>query len=241
MEAVCFENADKICLTSNLTIAHYKEKYPEYQDKLVLFPNVFDSDDIVKTEFSFEEKLRFVYTGGLVGDRSPNVLFQALSKMYQQQPILFADVEFLFAGAMDRYNTGLFEQCNLPFVKHLGEMPFKNALELQRKADILLVIDNPLKEPRQAMYFPSKLLDYMTAKRRVLAITSKNSSSWEVIAKGLGDVVEHRDEDQLMKYILSAVYAFKAKDIGYFEISKIDPLFDAGFNAKRLAQIIQTL
>ncbi|QNF33816.1 hypothetical protein HUW51_14210 [Adhaeribacter swui] len=241
MEKECFENADKICLTSNLTIEHYKILYPNYKHKFVLFPNVFDNDDILKSEFVFEKKLKFVYTGGLVEERSPKVLFETLDEMFTYNSSLFDNVEFLFAGALDRYNKGLFDSCTLPFVKHLGEMPFKNALALQRNADVLLVIDNPIKDPRQAMYFPSKLLDYMTAKRRVLAITSKNSSSWEIIEKGLGDVVEHKNKELLKEYISRAINAFTAKRRGYFEISHIDPLYDAEYNAKRLAQIIETL
>jgi hypothetical protein len=46
MERLCFENADKICLTSYETIDFYTKKYPHLKEKFEYYPNVYDPADI---------------------------------------------------------------------------------------------------------------------------------------------------------------------------------------------------
>ena len=78
-------------------------------------------------------------------------------------------------------NRSVFEKYAMPSVHYLGKVSFTEAQYLQQKADMLLLIDNPIDNPAHAMYFPSKLLDYMVAGKRILAITTKGSATDDVM------------------------------------------------------------
>ena len=104
----------------------------------------------------------------------------------------------------------------MPSVHYLGKVSFTEAQYLQQKADMLLLIDNPIDNPAHAMYFPSKLLDYMVAGKRILAITTKGSATDDVMHDLKGDVVEHSDVDNIRKLISQAVWKFSMQDDEYF-------------------------
>ncbi len=238
IERECFENATILSFTSLKTIELYSKRYPEYSKKMMFFPNVFDLEDKKEREYKFKNKIKAVYTGGLVEDRSPEYFFKAIVKLNKQYPEIIADYEFIFAGALDRKNRALFEQ-NIPSVKHIGLLSFTEALNLQEKADLLLVIDTPFKNPSDAIFFPSKLLDYMLMQRRIIALTDKNSTTWNIVDKKLGDCFEHTDVENIMQSLVSSWNMWKTEDKEYFYNKKLDMNFSAERNAKNLSNLFK--
>jgi len=238
MERECFENATFLSFTSEKTIELYSRKYPEYSSKMIFSPNVFDLEDKKEREYEVNEKIKVVYTGGLVEDRSPKYLFKAILELSKQHPEVIADYEFIFAGALDRKNRALFEQ-NIPSVKHIGLLSFNEALDLQEEADLLLVIDTPFKNPSNAIFFPSKLLDYMLMQRRIIALTDKDSTTWDIVDKRLGDCFEHEDIENIMQSLIRTWKAWKDKDKEYFYNKKLNMDFSAEKNAKNLSNLFK--
>jgi hypothetical protein len=55
--------------------------------------------------------------------------------------------------------TSSFFGKGLAGIKHVGLLSYADAKELCQTARLLLVVDNPTK-PTDAIYFPSKVLDY---------------------------------------------------------------------------------
>lgn len=236
-----FAKATYICLTSKKTQAFYQERYPQFQEKFLVFPNVFDPADITTTPYTFQDKLRFVYTGGLTEARSPQYLFEAIQKLQNKDAQLLKNVEFVFAGQFDRQNEALFQTYDLDCVQNKGLLSYPDALKLQQSADVLLVIDTPLKSPKDAMFFPSKLLDYFIAKRRILALTDKGSTSFDVVDGNYGDCFEHRDMDGIAQAIEAAIHAWNHKNNDYFFSKEIDETFSATFNVQRLVDLFHEL
>jgi glycosyltransferase involved in cell wall biosynthesis len=238
-EKQCFEKADKICLTSHQTIAFYKNKYPEYSNKYEYFPNVYDADDILtETTTSDNSKLRIVYTGGIAATRSPEPFLKAIGLL----PDAIKDqLEIIFSGIADRRNTAVFEKYKDPCIKYIGSLAtYKEAIALQQSADILLLIDFPIKEKKYRMYFLSKLLDYMIAKKYILGITGEGSVCWDVINNKMGKCFEENDSPKLADHICYLVEQFK-KDNSVFRISNISQEFDASSNAKRLVSLFESM
>ena len=114
-----------------------------------------------------------VYTGGLAGSRSPEYFLEPLKQLINDKPALAESMEVIFAGDVDAKNRAVFQNYYLPCVNWIGKISFKEALELQQSANYLLLIDSPIKDVSKSMFFPSKLLDYMVARKRILAITTK--------------------------------------------------------------------
>lgn len=247
-EKRCIETADYLCLTSLSTIRFYQKKYPAFRDKFVFFPNVYELPEANTLLSDNEEmpggetkKLRILYTGGMAGDRSPAYLLEPLKQLYKERPDIAGKLQVEFAGEADLVNRNVFKNYQLPFVSYLGKLPYTETLEKQKRANYLVIIDNPFKDPAMAMFFPSKLLDYMVAKKRILAITTKGSSTDEVMADLKGDICGHSEVEKIKNCIVNALDAFDANESNFFKSDAVPEKYEAGFNADRLVDLFKTL
>jgi hypothetical protein len=243
-ELKTMEAARYVCLTSLSTIDFYRRKYPHLRDKFLFYPNVYEMKE-TKEEFPYldkffpEKKLAIVFTGAMAADRSPSFFLEPLRQLITEQPQLSDKVTVVFAGEADFKNRSVFEKYAMPSVHYLGKLPFSEALYLQRRADMLLLIDNPIEDPKQAMYFPSKLLDYMVTQKRIMAITTKGSAT-DIVMKDLkGDVLGHKNVNEIKDVIKKTVCKFGDGDSDYFLNPSIPQKYEAKYNADRLAQLIK--
>ena len=145
----------------------------------------------------------------------------------------------MFAGEADFRNRSVFEKYRMPCVHYLGKLLFSEALYLQQQSNMLLLIDNPIENPRHAMYFPSKLLDYMVTQKRIMAITTKGSATDMVMKDLKGDVLEHKNVAEIKEVIGKAICKFYEEDNDYFLNPSIPQKYEAKYNADRLAQLIK--
>lgn len=240
-EAACLKAASYICFTSELTIEMYQKSHPEFKDKYLYFPNVYDDADVVANPHQFTTKIKVVYTGGLVGPRNISYLIHALDLLKQDAPELLAAFEFVFAGAMDRASEALFRQQPFDNVKHIGLLSYGEALKLQRSADYLLVIDNPIKDPKRAVFFPSKLLDYFMAQRRIFAISTLGGATQKVLDSIGAATFAHQDVEGLKNQLKEIALAFQQKNKEYFNFESLPEIYSAQYNANKLKDLIMSL
>ncbi|MBX7226311.1 MAG: hypothetical protein K1X55_09795 [Chitinophagales bacterium] len=232
-EQECFALADKISLTSHETIDFYKNKYPTYQHKFCYYPNVYDPEDIpAQNNHPKNGKLKFVYTGGMAGTRSPEPFLKAFSTLPK---VIQDNIEVVFSGWADRANATYFQQYTASCVRYIGHLAtYKEAIALQNSADVLLLIDFPIAEPNKRMYFLSKVLDYMITGKYVLATTGKGSTCERIIQDKMGACYEEIDIEGLKNKIIWLVEQFKQGNDPIFFRNNVNPEFDAKENAVRL-------
>ena len=237
-ERRCVEAADLVTVTSIPTLDFYKKKYPESAGKFRFYPNVYDStDNSLQPDTSQniqEDRFRIVFTGAMAAERSPEYILEPLQKWYQDDPTIERRIEFILAGEADARNREVLGKYELPFVKWLGKVPYKEALKLQRSAHYLVSIDNPIIDPTLSVFFPSKLLDYMLAQKRILAITTEGSATDLVMSDIKGDVCRHADLASLRSALLKALNAFERKQTDYLFTDQPPEKYNAKFNADRL-------
>jgi glycosyltransferase involved in cell wall biosynthesis len=244
MERKCFEAADTICVTSEKTRTFYQRKYPHLRSRIEHFPNVFDLEDL-PTHQDFgdlhngkpERKFRIVHTGSLVGGRSADPLLAALSQLEQS---IQENLEVLLVGPLDNANSTIIQRWNLPFVTLCGQVEYQESLRIQRSADLLVLIDMPVKNPDLRVYFPSKLLDYVIAGPPILAIGDEGSEIQQAVrAQALGDFVERGNIAGLARNIDTAI---RYCAIGKKRISRPPPeIYNAEYNAERLLSHMKKL
>lgn len=241
-ERKLFEAASRVSLTSQKTIDYYSRIYPEFENKFIFFPNVFEDTDINTPSGSpLKEKIRIVYTGGLSGDRNPEFLLRVLQRWNQDNPGKASLLEFVLAGPLDRNSRALIRQIVLPNVCHLGMLSFNEAQELQQTADVLLIIDNPISDQDKAVFFPSKLLDYFVQRKKIMAITTKESTTAQVLRKYGQINIYHGDEAGLMATLDDICTAYLYNDSAFFTPPEKDEIFEADYNARRLYQLFLEL
>ena len=242
-EEECFQLADLICLTSQKTIDLYKKAYPQFAHKFRYTPNVYDDDLIIDKPYTRGKQLSFVYTGGFGEARKPDALLKAISRFWDKYSSEVGDqVQFSFTGEMTRANRQTFNNyLNVPVIKHLGILPYNEVVELQRNADILINIDSDIADPSQAVFLPSKLLDYMVAQRRIMAITNSYSTTFDVVQDKLGDCFGFDQVNELVNYFYHVWTQFKNRNDAYFIVKGLTGEFSARENAVRLTKMFREL
>jgi len=153
-------------MTSLSTIDFYQDKYPHLENKFLFFPNVYELKSTREVAPHLDKlfqpnKLTIVFTGAMAADRSPSFFLEPLRQLVADEPQFSDKIMVVFAGEADFRNRSVFEKYRMPCVHYLGKLLFSEALYLQQRSNKLLLIDKPIEDSRDAMYFPSKLLDYM--------------------------------------------------------------------------------
>lgn len=241
-EEDCFRLADRIALTSARTISLYQEAYPQWRDKFVYFPNVYDDNLVQPVSHQINPTLKFVYTGGFGPARSPLPLLQAIQEFYRQRSGEVGDkVQFIFTGEMTRANQAMFDAVQVPWIQHRGVVSYDEVVRLQKEADVLLNIDSNISDADHAVFFPSKLLEYMIVQRRIMAITNRHSTTHDVVQGSLGDCFEFSDKEGIVNGFWKAFQEYKAGHSSYFEIRGIQQTYSARHNAQRLTQLFHSL
>lgn len=239
LEKTCIEHAKLVTLTSVKTVKHYKQKYPEHAHKFRLLPNVFDDVFINTTPLEFGGKIKFVLTGRLYGSRNIFQLMDAIEQAIGLKPTFENQSEFIFAGFFDQKNIDRIKQSKVKNVKYLGHLSMHEAIRLQQSSTVLLAIDALDEDAIFDLFFPSKLLDYFSAKRYILAITSRNSTTHELVDQKFGTCFHSENIDKLPDHLLFLTDQFFAKNRNLFEISENFMTYSAQQNAANLEALLQ--
>jgi hypothetical protein len=238
-ECTLIEEATKITFTTSETLGHYANQYPTSAHKFEVVPNVFDPDEVSAVEKPAGRKLRIVYTGGLAGMRSLFFLNDVLGQIQKKDPALLDKLEITVAGPMDRANAAFFERTEFSCISHVGELSYADAKELQRSAQILLVIDNPTNSSG-AVFFPSKLLDYFLTGIKIMAVTPKGSVTARIL-ENYPSVSFDRDEVSAMSaFMISEIQKLSDGEVA-FRPGRPPAQYSANENAARLAEIFRAI
>ena len=232
------KNADAITFTTPATRNLYSTHYPDLQHRFTILPNVYDPEDRIEFQPVQNPKFRIVYTGGLTEARSLSFLAAVLEKIELQDPNLLAQLEIRVAGPRDRFNRRFFESNRFACMQHLGELTYQDALQLQRQAHYLMVVDSPTSAV-DAVFFPSKLLDYFLTGLPIMAITPQNSTTREILKDYMSNCFVHSDVDGLTRFLVHCI-----KDRGKETQQPRAPLpekFSAKFNAVLLNELLYNL
>lgn len=205
LERKCFKKADKIMLTTKSMAKFYKEKYPEYSHKIKLSHNVMTSELINTKATTKNKKIKFVYTGSLYGNRNPSLIINAIKEIHEMSFQYKDTFEFLFYGNItDEIKEEIFNS-KLNEIKIMGHRVFSEIKAIQLKSDILVTIEPEGNHSLYKMFMPSKVLDYLSIGKKVLAITPENSETWKLMEKGYGWSIEPKNKNKLTKIILEII------------------------------------
>lgn len=236
IEHECFNSAAIVTLTSDLAVQFYKKKYPELRNKFVLMPNVFDEETTQRPRFeNNNDVLIITHTGNFYGSRNPAIILNVLSQLKQEKKL--QNVKLYFAGEMDAFSKQLIETSNLPEIEVLGSINLDESIELQQKSDILLIINKKQETIADLTTLPSKLLDYCSTRKPILAITPKGSSTDSFISNyGVGHSFDNNQVIEIKNHIISLIDDFKNKKgfLSYEPPRK----YGAIYNAEKLSNLI---
>lgn len=236
-EKECFSMASKISLTSDKTVKLYQSVYPEFKNKFIITPNVFDDENLNNCELKMEGNLNIVYTGGFGEKRHPDFFLKGIQSFLEIAEDAKKNVNFIFTGPMTRPNQYKFESfSHLDQVKHFGVVSYDQMLKLQREAHILVNIDSNITDSQHSVFFPSKLLEYFAAKRRILAIGTKHSVTHDIVTQSHGDFIEIDDDQGLRETLILYWEKFRNRDKEFFSSNQEINQYGAQYNAMKLKE-----
>ncbi|HLW31363.1 MAG TPA: glycosyltransferase family 4 protein [Aequorivita sp.] len=175
LEAAVLQAADQIVATSPTTQKEFKAitKKP-----IEVITNGYDISEEIK--FTLDKSFSISHIGSLLSERNPEILWQILSDICNNNSSFKNDLELKFAGAvsdeakhsLEKY--GLIENCVfLGYVSHL------EALKLQNQSQVLLLVE--IDSPETQAIIPGKIFEYLAAKRPIIAIGPKGSDIKEIL------------------------------------------------------------
>jgi hypothetical protein len=236
-EAELLQATDAVTFTSRQTLELYASHYPTLRQKFRVLPNVYDPGDIREPVSSNSStKLRIIYTGGLAGNRNVLFLDQVFKIIQARDPQLLDKFEFVFAGALDRINRNYFSH-SPAYMQHLGLISHGDVRKLCESAHLLLVVDNPTTQGN-AIFFPSKLLDYFLVRKMIWAVTPESSATREILKDYNHRAFQHHEIERMASFLIESVTEVERAGFTSFVASHIPKAYDARENAKRLKDIL---
>ena len=169
-ERAVVANADRIIMTSDETADLVMEKYPRaWRDKVSILPHAFDQA-LYPGRARAHGPLVFRYLGTLYGRRGPQPLLRGLEVLISHRPELVTRLRIELIGEISpRLRDTALRHALPPGLLHLvPQVSYAASLQLMRSADLLLHIDAPAD---RNVFLASKLIDYLGARRPILAIT----------------------------------------------------------------------
>ena len=237
MERQVFEGADVLSFTSKQTMEFYQNKYSDLDKDYQFFPNVYDPEDVGEWQYNppRDRRIKIVHTGGLHDSRSPRPFLEALSALPADVQDRF---EVCFAGFVDRANQRVMREYDLPCFTYMGSLPsYRDAIRLQREADVLLLIDFPVANPDLRVFFLSKLLDYQITRKPIMAITDAGSECMNFVEERGGIGLDRTDIGGITKALSGLAEAGDE----FFGERPINEEYDAKYNAGRLKNLFDRL
>ena len=212
MEAEVVSAADALVFVNRQTAEAVMKKYPsEWKEKVRVIPHGYDSDAIEKIEgmragipAGEKKRIRLVYSGGFYGSRTPEVILKALSEWNRQ-----AGGAGLFELHLAGQNTEKFARLadSLGLAETVtchGNLAFRESMQISASADVLVVID-PVGD-EVGFFLPSKLVEYLPFRRPILALTSENSATADLVRRTGGYITPAGDAPGVTA-VLGRIYA----------------------------------
>lgn len=204
-EAATARGADGLIFTSEQTASLVMSKYPKtWRRKVAVVPPAFDAELFPSVESPSQDRpLIARYVGAFYRHRGPEPLFKALALLRERgSPALEGlRIELVGAFAEDPRAAPSGSRLAPGLLTVRPPVPYLESLALMRDADLLLLIDAAAET---SVFFPSKLADYLGARRPILAVTPPGVAA-DVVAGAGGWQADPCDPEAVATALTSAL------------------------------------
>lgn len=191
------KNADGLVFPSSRTMLHLLVgTRRKFQSKAHCIPHL-GNFWLEKLYYGKTDQFRVVFAGDLTKERDHKPFLEALQRLIgnSKQACLHLTVQFMGKN-MHGLRASLV-QYQLEDVVHVSDQkPFEEVWTSLCEADVLLLIEAPLKE---GIFMPSKLAEYISARRPILALSPATGTVADFLAQGGGLRVDPDDPAQILE------------------------------------------
>jgi glycosyltransferase involved in cell wall biosynthesis len=200
LEAAVLNSADTIIVTSKTT----KKEFQAITSKPIeVITNGYDVEKVDKQVL--DEKFTLAHIGSFLSERNPRILWQALQELVTENPDFKNDFQLKLIGAVSQEVLDTISEFKLTnYVLNLGYVSHQEAVEHQRKSQVLLLIE--INSEATKSIIPGKLFEYMVSERPIVAIGPEGSDFAEIITSTNTGVFFTYDEKEKLKALLLKYY-----------------------------------
>lgn len=179
LERKVLTTADSISVTSEPT----KKEFQKLTSKpIYVVTNGYDEKLLLKERPKVDSKFSIAHIGSLLSDRNPEQLWKAISDLLKKYSSLKKDLEIRLAGVVsDEVLQSIRKHGLQDFVKEYGYLSHSEAIRLQHKSQLLLLLEMDKEETK--VILPGKLFEYMAARRPILALGPKEGAVEPILEK----------------------------------------------------------
>lgn len=200
LEKEVLNSADTIIVTSKTT----KTEFQALTSKPIeVITNGYDIEKIAKQ--ALDEKFTLAHIGSFLSERNPRILWKALNELIKENKDFKNDFRLKLIGATSQEVLDAISEFNLnDYVQNLGYVSHQEAVEHQRKSQVLLLIEIDSEATKSII--PGKLFEYMISERPIIAIGPQESDFAEIISSTNTGVFFTYDEKERLKELLLKYY-----------------------------------
>lgn len=206
LEKEVLNSADTIIVTSKTT----KTEFQVITSRPIeVITNGYDIEHVEKQPL--DNKFSLAHIGSFLSERNPRILWQALQELVTENETFKNDFQLKLIGATSQELLDTISEFELTnYVLNLGYVSHQEAVEHQRKSQVLLLIEINSDETKSII--PGKLFEYMISERPIIAIGPEGSDFAEIITSTNTGVFFTYDKKEELKAILLNYYELYQKN-----------------------------
>lgn len=167
--------------------------------------NGFDPEDFSFMPVEVDEAFLLTHIGSLNADRNPDILWQSLAELCNENEKLAENLQLRFIGRNDISLKESLEKHNLlhrtDFIDYL---PHEEALRLAAKSSVLLLLLN--NTPNQMGIIPGKTFEYLALEKPILCIGPTDGASANLLKETNAGVTCGFKETEKMKGVIRSYF-----------------------------------
>lgn len=200
LEKEVLTTADTIIVTSKTT----KTEFQAITSKPIeVITNGYDVEKVTKQPL--DEKFTLAHIGSFLSERNPRILWKALQALTDENRNFKEDFQLKLIGAVSQEVLDTISEFKLnDYVLNLGYVSHQEAVEHQRKSQVLLLIEINSNDTKSII--PGKLFEYMVSERPIIALGPEGSDFAEIITSTNTGVFFLYDELEPLKALLLKYY-----------------------------------
>ncbi len=213
LEQQVLNTADVILVTSNTT----KFEFEALTSKPIeVITNGYDEEKTGKQQP--DEKFTVAHIGSFLSERNPQILWQVLRELVDENPSFATDFELKLIGAVSREVLDSIAYYNLnSHLNNIGYISHKEAVIHQRKSQVLLLIEINSEDTKSII--PGKLFEYMVSERPIIGIGPEGSDFASILTEtNTGKFFRYHDKEQLKDAILAYYNLYKQNNLKVFPV-----------------------
>lgn len=197
----------KVVANADVTVVVSEQMNLEFSrlnaKRVEVITNGFDESDFPPVVSKPNERFVLVHAGTVTRTRNPRMLWKVLGEICQENPQFDQSLSIELAGRVDREVIDDISQNGLtPKLTLCGYLPHSEAVALQQKAGVLLLLVN--NTPNARGILTGKFFEYLASGRRILAIGPTDGDVARLLhSTATGEIVDFDDYQRTRDVVLS--------------------------------------